>query len=139
MRALRVLVVLAAGVVVLASLTVGRPEVFGLVMPASLVLFVAGLGLAASDAIPLRRLPLGADVLAVAASAVAAARADRWLAVILGLAVTVAHLAAWRYRAETAATTRVSTEDPPPTSSATPSATAAASEPRATHGSSPSP
>jgi hypothetical protein len=137
-------VVIAGGLLIaVASALVDRPDVFALVMPASLVLVVVGAGLVASDAIPVRRWPLAASSLAVAAGATVAARAERPLAIALGLAVAAAQAAAWRrerrYSAVTAATTRVERDSPPASSSAVPSETASASGPRDTHGSTPSP
>jgi nitrogen fixation-related uncharacterized protein len=141
---LRALLLVGGAVITIASLLVERPGVFALLMPASLVLFLVGCGLAASDSIPLRPVPLAASLLAAATGVIVVARADRPIAIALGVLVVVAQALAWwtgrgGYTDETDATTRVEMEAPPASSSAEPSATASASGPRATQGSMASP
>jgi hypothetical protein len=92
---LRALLGLAGAAVAVASLVVDRPEVFLLVTPACLVLFLVGCGLAASDAIPVQRLPLAASLLAAVIGVLVATRVDQAVAVALGVLVAAAQAAAW--------------------------------------------
>lgn len=57
------LLLLGAGLVALvASLTIDRPERFALTGPSALVAFVVAAGAIAADAVPLRRLPLACSI-----------------------------------------------------------------------------
>ncbi len=70
MRTLRTICAVAGLAIAVASATIGRPQVFTIVMPCALALFVIGTGLLVSDCIPLQRRRLTGSVAAVAAAPV---------------------------------------------------------------------
>jgi hypothetical protein len=95
-RILRGLLCAAGLAVALAFTLVGRPGVFSIALPAALLLFVVGAGLAVSDAIPLRPWALAASLAAIAAFPVLALRPASFICVLVGIAVAALQAVAAR-------------------------------------------
>lgn len=102
MKILRGILLVAGLVVAVAFALVARPGVFMLVLPAALLLWIVGAGLAVSDAIPLRGFALTASLAAMAAFPVLALRPTSLVGVLVGLVVAAAQVLAFR-RAQAAA------------------------------------
>ena len=103
MRILRGLLLVAGLVVAAAFAVVARPGVFTLALPAALLLWIVGAGLAVSDAIPLRGWALTASLAAMAAFPVLALRPTSLVGVLVGLVVAAAQVVAFRRAPPTAA------------------------------------
>ena len=105
MRVLRG-ILLVAGLAVAVAFALGtRPAVFSMVLPAALLLWIVGAGLVVSDAIPLRPWALAASLAAMAAFPVLALRPTSVVGIVVGAAVALLQVVAFR-RAPPAASAR---------------------------------
>ena len=96
MRVLRGILLVTGLAVAVAFALVGRPGVFGVALPAALLLWIVGAGLVVSDAIPLRPWALAASVSAMAAFPALALRPTSVIGVVIGAAVAVLQAVALR-------------------------------------------
>ncbi len=77
---------LAAGAsAAVASLTIERPERFGITMPAALALMILAAGSVAAESVPLRRIPLACSVLTLALAPVMFARNESHAPIALAI------------------------------------------------------
>lgn len=94
MRTLRAINAVLGLVVLVAALTGSRPEVFRILLPAGVLLFVIGAGCIAGDAIPLRAVALACSVGTAALGLTLVVRAQPAEAV--GGLVVALQMVAWR-------------------------------------------